>query len=376
MSSRILGLRRQRVREPLAVVGEARAGDRLPVVVHVVGQRPLGARSARPRASVDQVNAASATTAEQGHVALMQAASHGQPRVVTTGTAHRQPAAQGGSVTAAQQADASAYFSGRWCAVATGGLRRRSAAAAAAARARPRDRAGRRHARRAERHHRRGRRARRATSRLPTGDRVRTGVTAILPHGGNSFREKVPGAVFVGNAFGKLAGSTQVEELGTIETPIVLTNTLSVGAALDGRRAVDGRAAGQRERALGQRPRRRNQRRQRSTTSAAFTSPPSTSRRRSPARRHGAVDEGAVGAGTGTIAFGWKGGIGTSSRVRSGAEPVDGRRARADQLRRTADDRGVPVWRELTPASVRRFAGSPVRSHPANLRNRRTCRTS
>src|SRR5687767_6312564 len=69
---------------------------------------------------------------------------------------------------------------------------------------------------------------------LKDGDRVRTGVTAIVPHRGNLFREKVPGAVFVGNAFGKLAGSTQVEELGTIETPIVLTNTLSVGAALDG----------------------------------------------------------------------------------------------------------------------------------------------
>jgi D-aminopeptidase len=66
------------------------------------------------------------------------------------------------------------------------------------------------------------------------GDRVRTGVTAILPHAGNLFQEKVAGAVFVGNAFGKLAGSTQVDELGTIETPIVLTNTLSVGAALDG----------------------------------------------------------------------------------------------------------------------------------------------
>ena len=63
--------------------------------------------------------------------------------------------------------------------------------------------------------------------------RVRTGVTAILPHGGNLFQEKVPGAVFVGNAFGKLAGSTQVEELGTIETPIVLTNTLAVGVAMD-----------------------------------------------------------------------------------------------------------------------------------------------
>ena len=68
---------------------------------------------------------------------------------------------------------------------------------------------------------------------IATGDRVRTGVTAIVPHAGNVFREKVPGAVFIGNAFGKLAGSTQVEELGTIETPIILTNTLSVGAALD-----------------------------------------------------------------------------------------------------------------------------------------------
>ena len=65
------------------------------------------------------------------------------------------------------------------------------------------------------------------------GDDVRTGVTAILPHGGNLFRDKVAGGVFVGNAFGKLAGSTQVEELGTIETPIVLTTTLSVGTAVE-----------------------------------------------------------------------------------------------------------------------------------------------
>src|SRR6185369_11159495 len=68
---------------------------------------------------------------------------------------------------------------------------------------------------------------------LVEGDRVRTGVTAIVPHPGNVFQEKVAGAVFVGNAFGKLAGSTQVDELGTIETPIVLTNTLSVGTAMD-----------------------------------------------------------------------------------------------------------------------------------------------
>src|SRR5229473_2453394 len=67
---------------------------------------------------------------------------------------------------------------------------------------------------------------------LIEGDSIRTGVTAVLPTGGNLFQEKVPGAVFVGNAFGKLAGSTQVEELGTLETPIVLTNTLAVGTAV------------------------------------------------------------------------------------------------------------------------------------------------
>src|SRR5437867_12226911 len=67
---------------------------------------------------------------------------------------------------------------------------------------------------------------------LVTGDSVRTGVTAVLPHGGNLFQEKVPAAVFVGNAFGKLAGSTQVEELGNIEAPILLTNTLSVAEGI------------------------------------------------------------------------------------------------------------------------------------------------
>ena len=68
---------------------------------------------------------------------------------------------------------------------------------------------------------------------LIRGDNVRTGVTAILPHGGNLFHEKVPGAVFVGNGFGKLAGSTQVNELGEIETPILLTSTLSVPRVAD-----------------------------------------------------------------------------------------------------------------------------------------------
>ena len=69
---------------------------------------------------------------------------------------------------------------------------------------------------------------------LNQGDSIRTGVTVIVPHQGNVFQDKVPGAVFVGNAFGKLAGSTQVDELGTIETPIGLTNTLSVGAVMEG----------------------------------------------------------------------------------------------------------------------------------------------
>ena len=65
------------------------------------------------------------------------------------------------------------------------------------------------------------------------GENIRTGVTAILPHSGNLFREKVPGAVFVGNGFGKLIGSTQVNELGEIETPILLTSTLSVPKTLE-----------------------------------------------------------------------------------------------------------------------------------------------
>ena len=108
------------------------------------------------------------------------------------------------------------------------------------------------------------------------GDTVRTGVTAILPHGGNLFREKVPGAVFVGNAFGKLAGSTQVDELGTIETPIVLTNTLSVGTALEAVVRWTHRSAGQR--ATCDRSTRSSARRTtaRSTTSAACTSRAST----------------------------------------------------------------------------------------------------
>ena len=145
------------------------------------------------------------------------------------------------------------------------------------------------------------------------GDHVRTGVTVIVPHTGNVFQDKVPGAVFVGNAFGKLAGSTQVDELGTIETPIALTNTLSVGAAIEGlvRWTID-QAGNENVRSVnalvgetndgglndirGQHVRPQHVLEALKNASSA------------------AVQEGTVGAGTGTQAFGWKGGIGTASR--------------------------------------------------------------
>jgi D-aminopeptidase len=154
---------------------------------------------------------------------------------------------------------------------------------------------------------------------LIRGENVRTGVTAVLPHTGNLFREKVPGAVFVGNGFGKLAGSTQVDELGEIETPILLTSTLNVPRVADalidymlslpGNEDVvsinplvaetnDGRLNDIRGRFAG-----------REEVLAAIRNAHS-----------GEVEEGAIGAGTGTIAFGFKGGIGTSSR-RVGAGP-------------------------------------------------------
>ncbi|MFM8449805.1 MAG: P1 family peptidase [Haliscomenobacter sp.] len=146
------------------------------------------------------------------------------------------------------------------------------------------------------------------------GTDVRTGVTAIVPHGGNIFQEKVPAAVFVGNGFGKLTGVTQIEELGTLETPIVLTNTLGVAAAMEGVvtytlsqpgnegvRSVnavigetnDGGLNDIRKRPL-----------QAAHTLQALA-----------AADTGDVAEGNVGAGTGTRCFGFKGGIGTASRV-------------------------------------------------------------
>ena len=150
---------------------------------------------------------------------------------------------------------------------------------------------------------------------LVEGDRIRTGVTAVLPHGGNVFRDKVAGGVFVGNAFGKLAGATQVHELGTIESPIVLTNTLGRGGR--GRRSRGGGAllAGQRRRAQRQRGRGRNERRgpQRHPRPAGAAG--GRARRDPRRRRRTRSPKARSGAGTGTRCFGWKGGIGTSSRV-------------------------------------------------------------
>jgi D-aminopeptidase len=148
---------------------------------------------------------------------------------------------------------------------------------------------------------------------LIRGDNVRTGVTAILPHGGNLFREKVPAAVFVGNGFGKLAGSTQVNELGEIETPILLTATLSVPRvadflvdymlALPGNEDVQSVNPLVAETNDGYLNDIRGRHVSRDDVFAAIKG-----------AKSGAVAEGAIGAGTGTVAFGFKGGIGTASR--------------------------------------------------------------
>jgi len=144
-------------------------------------------------------------------------------------------------------------------------------------------------------------------------ENIRTGVTAILPHNGNLFHEKVPGAVFVGNGFGKLMGSTQVNELGEIETPILLTSTLSVprvaDALMDYMLSLPGNEEVQSVNPLvaetndGYLNDIRGRHITREDVLAAIKN-----------ARSGTVEEGSVGAGTGTVAFGFKGGIGTASR--------------------------------------------------------------
>ena len=146
------------------------------------------------------------------------------------------------------------------------------------------------------------------------GAAVRTGVTAIVPHGGNPFLEKVPAAVVVGNGFGKLLGVTQVRELGELETPILLTCTLCVWRAADAMvawllerpgmeevRSINPVVGETNDGAL-------NDIRARPITPAHVVAALESA-------SAGPVAEGSVGAGAGTVAFGWKGGIGTSSRA-------------------------------------------------------------
>jgi D-aminopeptidase len=186
---------------------------------------------------------------------------------------------------------------------------------------------------------------------LVEGDAVRTGVTAIVPHGGNVFQEKVAGAVFVGNAFGKLAGSTQVNELGTIETPIVLTNTLSVGAAMD---AVVRYTLAQ--------PGNEQVRSVNAVVGETNDGGLNDIRGLHVTREHvidairnaksGPVAEGAVGAGTGTVCYGWKGGIGTSSRKLDRTNYTVGVLAQTN-FGGNLTISGIPIFRLLQPPSRR-----------------------
>ncbi|MDC0008126.1 P1 family peptidase [bacterium] len=146
------------------------------------------------------------------------------------------------------------------------------------------------------------------------GDSIRTGVTAILPHSGNIFQQKLPAAIYLGNGFGKLAGYSQIKELGNIETPIVLTNTLSVPVASNALITY-----------TLEHPENKEVRSVNSVVGETNDGWLNDIRGRHVTEKHvldalknakgGIVEEGNVGAGTGTICFNYKGGIGTSSRV-------------------------------------------------------------
>ncbi len=149
---------------------------------------------------------------------------------------------------------------------------------------------------------------------LAIGDSIRTGVTAIIPHQGNIFQEKVPAAIYIGNGFGKLAGYSQVKELGNLETPIILTNTLNVATGINALitytlqnpennrvRSVNAVVGETNDGYL-------NDIRGRHVTENDVLEAIKTA-------KTGAVEEGNVGAGTGTVCFNFKGGIGTSSRI-------------------------------------------------------------
>ena len=143
---------------------------------------------------------------------------------------------------------------------------------------------------------------------------VNTGVTAILPHGENPFTNKVPAAIYVGNGFGKLAGITQVRELGNIETPIILTNTLSVSTAISGViKYILNLPGNENVRSVNAVVGETNDGRLNDIRGMHITE--SHVLEAISLAKTGPVEEGTIGAGTGTICFGFKGGIGTSSRV-------------------------------------------------------------
>jgi D-aminopeptidase len=149
---------------------------------------------------------------------------------------------------------------------------------------------------------------------LIIADSIRTGVTAILPHQGNVFQEKVPAAIYIGNGFGKLAGYSQVKELGNIETPIILTNTLNVATGIDALITY-----------TLQHPENQNVRSVNAVVGETNDGYLNDIRGRHVTEndvleaiknaKSGTVEEGSVGAGTGTVCFNFKGGIGTSSRI-------------------------------------------------------------
>jgi len=188
------------------------------------------------------------------------------------------------------------------------------------------------------------------------GERVRTGVTAIVPHTGNLFQDKVAGAVFVGNAFGKLAGSTQVAELGTIETPIILTNTLSVGVAIDAVvRYTIAQPGNEQVRSVNALVGETNDGGLNDIRGLHVTRDHVLDAIRN--AKPGAVAEGAVGAGTGTMCYGWKGGIGTSSRRLDRTGYTVGVLAQTN-FGGNLTIAGVPVFRLLQPP--RRPAAGPA----------------
>ncbi len=202
-----------------------------------------------------------------------------------------------------------------------------------------------------------------AGSANPPRGPARTGVTVVLPHGGNLFQQKVPAAFHVINAFGKAAGGTQLQELGVLETPVALTSTLSVGSAFEGlvRHALAanpeiGRRTGNVNPVVAEcSDARLNDIR-------ALVVRPEHVLEAIAAARPGPVTEGSVGAGTGMICYGWKGGIGTASRTtgKGAGSLVVGALVLAN-FGQAGDLRidGVPVGRSLRPGDSRTAAAAP-----------------